>query len=118
MISRLKSVDILEPEGIIALDLKAVLLENGVETVNIYRNFTDLFKKISKERCGLIILDSADSTLPEKIQIITEVLQIPVVLLSGLPDESLLKFKKCALLKKPYEKKDLCNLLTLTSVSD
>jgi len=103
-----KRVSVVEREGIILLDIKEILQSYKSETISIFRNINSLFDSLSKERPDLIIIDSQEESVPDKLKIITEELKIPVLYLSEYPGDRVLSMnlRGCMLLKKPYLKKD------------
>jgi DNA-binding response OmpR family regulator len=112
IMNSISRVVILESEGIIALDLKA-FLKNRSDSVKVVRSFSALFNIISSEKTDLVILDSAEDTLPEKVSILKNIFKVPVILLTDFPDTYLkeLKIKGCVYLKKPFRKKEFIKAL-------
>jgi two-component SAPR family response regulator len=114
---KFRSVIIIEREAIVALDLRNLLLKNNFKPVDIIKNFSEIFERLRTGRPDLIIIDSAEITHPEKVSLLTDLFDIPVLLLSDLPESDLKKFQLsgCSYIRKPYQKKELVTLLGKTS---
>jgi AmiR/NasT family two-component response regulator len=113
----IKRVVILENDGIIALDLKSLMLEIGFEEVEIIKNFSGLFQRLTVQKPDLIIVDSFEEIMPEQINVLKNVYHLPVILLTDLPDHMLDNVirEACSLVRKPYRKHDLVNVLKQSS---
>lgn len=108
-----KRVVILESEGIIALDLTATLRKMKWEVLGTFKDFPFMFNYISAEKPDLIIIDSSDYSVFEKIRTLTEIFKINVIYLTESPETDRLHLNsgKCALLKKPYQTKDILSAI-------
>ncbi len=109
----LKKAVILEPEGIIALDLSAMFKKMKWEVLGTFKDFPALFNYISSEKPDLIIIDSNDYSVFEKIRTLTELFKICVIYLTETPETDQLQVntRKCALLKKPYRPKEVLSAI-------
>jgi AmiR/NasT family two-component response regulator len=109
-----RRVIILEVNAIIAMDLKIETIKNRFDSVYIVKSFTSLFNLVSSFKPDLVIVDSTEESLPENIRKLTEIYDIPVVLLTDYEKDDLkrIRLTGCSILKKPFQKKELVRVLT------
>lgn len=108
-----KRVVILENEGIIALYIKTILHKENYEAVSLFRDFNSLTAYLENEHPDLIIIDTIGNSSVEKVRVLIETYDIPVLFFTETPDEEKkgASIRKCRLLRKPFEGKELQRIL-------
>jgi DNA-binding response OmpR family regulator len=107
------SAAILEREGIIALDLKELLRRFGYQNINFFKDIPDLLNHLSENPTDLIIMDSPEESVYEKIKFITENYNSRIIFLTEMTEQWKIfsRMKKCSCLRKPFERNDLVKLI-------